>query len=376
MGRSKNGKWYLLLSVAVAAGLFHPNCRHTLTTYREGNRPSPEMDGEEIRRRYALEQKQRAKERTVRKWKRMELGTDDPVMKDAYKKKIRAAQKDLRDFIEENKDILRRDYARESSYGVSYVSPKDAINRNDTEQYQRYVQRLGDTAPGTFEEFRKLKYVGGEAWDDLQTEYRFTGIVDRMLERYPNLRVYDEPGEIPDAYNFAVRGLPGEEQEALFHYSHYEEGVRMNLSLGHVEGIELSAQETENLLNVESALSRSALPYDTLLWRGTETKLLNGFEKLPEQLNDWKGREIYYDGFASTSILRNASYISKKNKNVQLVLAKKADKIGAAYIDEISYNRANGLQAEYEVLLQKRAKYRIIEAQIFKGKYIIVAEVL
>lgn len=35
-GKSRNGKWYPLLSVAVEEGLFHPNCRHTLSTWIDG----------------------------------------------------------------------------------------------------------------------------------------------------------------------------------------------------------------------------------------------------------------------------------------------------------------------------------------------------
>lgn len=60
---------------------------------------------------------------------------------------------------------------------------------------------------------------------------------------------------------------------------------------------------------------------------------------------------------------------------MELVLVKRVNQSGAAYIEEISYNRANNLPKEYEVLLQKRVEYRIMEVQKFKGKYIIVAEV-
>ena len=70
-GKSRNGIWYMLLSVAVKAGLFHPNCRHTLTSYREGAREPMRFDEEKVRENYRLEQKQRAMERKIRKWKRM-----------------------------------------------------------------------------------------------------------------------------------------------------------------------------------------------------------------------------------------------------------------------------------------------------------------
>ncbi len=57
-GQSRNGKWYMLLSVAVKAGLFHPNCRHTLTTWYDGvsRMPKP-LDTETVRKNAKLEQK-------------------------------------------------------------------------------------------------------------------------------------------------------------------------------------------------------------------------------------------------------------------------------------------------------------------------------
>ena len=49
------------------------------------------------------------------------------------------------------------------------------------------------------------------------------------------------------------------------------------------------------------------------------------------------------------SILKDASYIGNPNKNVQLVLIKIANQAGAAYVEEISYNLANGGKSEYEM---------------------------
>ena len=129
-GLSNDGHWYMLLSVAVNKGLFHPNCRHTLMTWRRGD-PSPppmDMDGDKIRKTAALEQQQRGLEREVRKWKRMAEGTLDEVQKKACQQKARDAQKNVREFIGEHKDVLRRDYWREKTYGIPLEdSQKDAI---------------------------------------------------------------------------------------------------------------------------------------------------------------------------------------------------------------------------------------------------------
>lgn len=127
-GLSNDSHWYMLLSVAVNKGLFHPNCRHTLVTWRYGDPIPPPMDGDQIRKNAALEQQQRGLEREVRKWKRMAEGTIDEDQKKAYQRKARDAQKNVREFIGEHEDVLRRDYWREKIYGIPLEkSQKDAI---------------------------------------------------------------------------------------------------------------------------------------------------------------------------------------------------------------------------------------------------------
>lgn len=118
-GKSREGNWYPLLSTAVKGGLFHPNCRHTLSTWYEGisTKPKP-MDKEKIRKNARLEAKQREMEREVRKWKRLAEGTQDPEKRKEYRQKVRESQKKLREFIAAHSDVLRRDYWRESTHNV------------------------------------------------------------------------------------------------------------------------------------------------------------------------------------------------------------------------------------------------------------------
>ena len=119
-GLSSNGKWYPLLSVAVANGLFHPNCRHTLTTWIEGISTLPKpLDVEKVKRNAALERNQRALEREVRKAKRLFEGTQDPETRKQCKHELLIRQKELSDFIDKHNDVLRRDYWREKTYGIS-----------------------------------------------------------------------------------------------------------------------------------------------------------------------------------------------------------------------------------------------------------------
>lgn len=122
-GQSRNGHSYLMLSVAVKAGLFHPNCRHHLTTWIEGvsERPKP-MDKAEVERISKLEKKQRALERRVRKYKRLAVGTLDPKKAKEYRAKVRDAQKAVREFVAQHGDVLRRDYWRERDDGAHTVN--------------------------------------------------------------------------------------------------------------------------------------------------------------------------------------------------------------------------------------------------------------
>nr|DAG55430.1 MAG TPA: minor capsid protein [Caudoviricetes sp.] len=113
-GVSRSGRQYPLLSVAMQGGLFHPNCRHTLSTWVEGvsTRPRP-MDKAKVEAAAQLEAGQRALERSVRKAKRQAAGLCDPAAAKSARARVRAAQKELRDFVADHGDVLRRNVWRE-----------------------------------------------------------------------------------------------------------------------------------------------------------------------------------------------------------------------------------------------------------------------
>ena len=126
-GISRNGRQYMLLSVAIRAGLFHPNCRHTITTWIEGISTMPKpMDIKEIERVNKLEKTQRAKERKVREAKRRAEGLTDPEAQKAAKAEVRRAQAELRDFVKEHGDVLRRDPWRERYDHTKPTNPAPA----------------------------------------------------------------------------------------------------------------------------------------------------------------------------------------------------------------------------------------------------------
>jgi hypothetical protein len=135
-------KWFCLLSTAIHKGLFHPNCRHSLLLYIDGVTKIPEpIPAEKIKQQRDLEKQQRAKERNIRKLKRFAEGTLDPDTAREYRRKLREAQKELREFIsqtnaDEGKTVLRRDYGREKVYGngnnvANKAKAIDIFNDND-----------------------------------------------------------------------------------------------------------------------------------------------------------------------------------------------------------------------------------------------------
>lgn len=104
---------YNLLSEAIDKGLLHPNCRHALITYFEGITTLPIVpDGKEAIKLYEAEQKQRHLERNIRKWKRIKQGSLDEDNKSNANKKVRSLEKQLREHLENNKE-LRRNRDRE-----------------------------------------------------------------------------------------------------------------------------------------------------------------------------------------------------------------------------------------------------------------------
>lgn len=199
MGLSSNGKWYPLLSVAVVAGLFHPNCRHTLSTWYEGisRMPAP-LDPKKAQDNADLERQQRILEGKIRTFKRMAEGFQQPALVQEYKRKAATAQKELREFIADHDDVLRRDYWREKTYSVPVEnSREDAILKADIRtnalltidpgKQGKHIPGHNNFTPGrsyltiSEEEAQKLvnQYAGtGELLRDKNNRWRQTELVD------------------------------------------------------------------------------------------------------------------------------------------------------------------------------------------------------
>ena len=151
------GKWFPLLSSAIEKGLFHPNCRHSISLWRDGD-PLPEsVDNSDSERRYKLEQQQRALEREIRKAKRKVNGFTDPENVRKAKAELRQAQKNLKDFIdkvnaEEGETVLRRDEGKEKVYEGEVVNNQSIdISAENGIIESRNNHALGDSSAEQYE---------------------------------------------------------------------------------------------------------------------------------------------------------------------------------------------------------------------------------
>ena len=110
---------YPSLADAEGAGLFHPNCTHSLTPYIEGV-TEKETEGKEEKadkaERYQEREQQRHNERQIRKWKKRKVGcmTEDECLKASQK--IKEWQEKQRNFIDETGRY--RKYNREQITGL------------------------------------------------------------------------------------------------------------------------------------------------------------------------------------------------------------------------------------------------------------------
>lgn len=113
-GDSKDGD-YPLLSSAISNGLYHPNCRHSHSTYfKEINTIPTPLNALKTTENSELEQRQRYNERQIRKYYRLEKGSLDKKNIEHYKNKKNEWISRNNDFISKHSS-LRRDKWRETT---------------------------------------------------------------------------------------------------------------------------------------------------------------------------------------------------------------------------------------------------------------------
>lgn len=91
---------------AIAAGLMHPNCRHSFRAYLPGVTKYPLLNTQDPEGDRAR-QKQRGLERAIRKAKLVEAGALDAKAKRAAAREVRARQAALREHLAAHPDLMR-----------------------------------------------------------------------------------------------------------------------------------------------------------------------------------------------------------------------------------------------------------------------------
>lgn len=228
------GKWFPLLSSAIEKGLFHPNCRHSISLWRDGD-PLPEsVDNSDSERRYKLEQQQRALEREIRKAKRKVNGFTDPENIKKAKAELRQAQKDLKDFIEqtnaaEGTTVLKRDYGKEKVYEGEVEKPVPQAENVDISEKSGIIE---EKTEGTAEtDVHKVGKIDIDVYkcvtDDILTDEVI--ITDERIqhikERHPNdyEKYFKYMKEIVEAPEFIIEA--NKPNTALILKSFEEEGI-------------------------------------------------------------------------------------------------------------------------------------------------------
>ena len=186
-------KWFMLLSVAIRGGLFHPNCRHTMGQYIEGLTKIPQpIPAEKIREQRALEEKQRAMERKIRALKRKVEGTQDEKKVKEYKRKLREEQGKLREFIKEHDDVLRRDYSREKIYSGK-GEPKQETPRTEEAPMSKLPENTTPQLPEVTQDSPKAKKIMSEGVvlkeKDKNSGTPITPITEKSIEKVPLINI-------------------------------------------------------------------------------------------------------------------------------------------------------------------------------------------
>lgn len=256
-------KWFMLLSVAIRGGLFHPNCRHTMGQYIDGLTKIPKpIPAEKIKEQRALEEKQRAMERSIRALKRKAEGTQDEKKVKEYKRKLREEQGKLREFIKEHDDVLRRDYSREKIYSGE-GKPKQAAPRTEEAPMSKLPENTTPQLPEVTQDSPKAKKIMSEGVDN-SSESGISGkFTSSTGENTVDLEYINS-----DEYKQKFDGLTGEPKvdkqlysQAVAQLTHrngtYGEDLTLiNAKTGTVEGRQ-SNSSSENGVEYNSSLNKA-----------------------------------------------------------------------------------------------------------------------
>jgi len=348
------------------AGLCGWNCRHSFFPYIEGvseKLPQEKYDP----KTYEAEQEQRYNERQIRYWKRraatLEAGGVDNT-KELLK--VRRWQTKQQQFIDESG--LARLYGREQVPGFGSSLAQKALKVEKAE-YTGIVNALGkDKAPANIDIYSQMKYNNTKEYQGLAKEYKAYNqekwardIIDANSD-ISDYKVFDKAENIPQWAKDQAHVWTQEEKDALTYYTSHEYS-KIN---DYLRGKETAGPGIVKKINqITDAIEKADIKENIVVWRGTHLSNFTQAEQyklLP--VEQWADRPLRDLAFSSTSMLKDSAFTDKPV--FMQILVPKGSR--GAYISSLSE-----FETEYEMLFQKGAGFKILEAQENDGKIFIKA---
>jgi len=303
------------LEAARAAGLFHPNCRHSARAYLPGvtklpPQPTADPEGDLAR------QRQRAIERNIRRWKEREAAALTPEARAGAKARVRKWQNAMRQHLANNPALKRLSYREQIGAG----------------NLPRQRQATNTAAPTPVPAPAPIPY--GERIAAAATGQDALDAPALGVSRRPR------PDEHSDSLR-AVNTYTGQEYGAI---NAHLRGTRMPY------GYEASDVEPV-IARIDEAMAASPLAVDIAVHRG----VLDASQMFGARLNgDLTGLEWHEEAYVSTTAREaKARAFASSSASAPMVMRILAP-AGTPAVE------ASGMQLEAEVLIGRGQRLRVV----------------
>ncbi|MCR0567767.1 minor capsid protein [[Clostridium] innocuum] len=238
----------------------------------------------------------------------------------------------------------------------------------DHEQYEKYKTAFrDDKAFESFDKFQRMKYNDGETYKSLVSKYKQKNQRDweqNTISKGASVNGFlsmKSPDDAPQWMHDQINKWTIEECEALNYYT----SNNFRKINEYLRGKSEATPELLNRINnVKSAIKKSDIEQNIIVWRGTSfSNLVDGGLLKDTPLTDWPGLILNDKAFSSTSIIQGSAF--NNELNLEILLPKG---VNGAYISSISE-----FESEYELLLENNAMLQILEAESRGGKYFVKA---
>lgn len=248
------------------------------------------------------------------------------------------------------------------------LSEKMILNRSsDRKQFEKYRNTLGDEMPKTLDSFQRMKYNKGEEFKEKTVRYkpkRQRDWEEDILQKSHNIagfKILKSESDIPSWMPKQI-SLWNEEECSALHYYTSNKYTKINEYLrGRCKA---EAGIKKKVGHISKAISKTAAHDNLCVWRGTTFGNLVQGEALKKlDISDWAGMIITDKAFSSASIMEKSAF--NREISLQILMPKGSP---GAYLYPVSEYKE-----EYEMLLQKNSRLRILNTEMRGGKYFVTA---